>query len=171
MVRPGATRRKIARVLNTAYANGLLSEETFAHRLDQLLGQRLIDPPRLIGDLDLRRPPSPWRLRLRGAAAAAAGTLRFARTETVGEQSVLLALDWSGGHGELLLGRLTDCDVVLASGAVSRKHARLFFRDGNWVIHDLGSTNGTWVNGVRVGRCRLRAGDQVVVGDTRLRID
>jgi hypothetical protein len=40
-----------------------------------------------------------------------------------------------------------------------------------WVIQDLGSTNGTEVNGVRVGRCELHPGDHVGLGDERLRID
>jgi hypothetical protein len=171
MLGPGASRRHIARVLNTAYADGLLSAETFAHRLDQVFGERLIDPLALIGDLNLRSAPGRWHMRLRGAAAAAIGTLRLARPESVEAPAALLALDWNGGQDELVLGRLSDCDVVLASDAVSRRHARLFFRDGNWVIRDLGSTNGTRVNGVRVGRCRLRPGDEVVLGDTLVRVD
>ena len=171
MLGPGASRRHIAGVLNTAYADGLLSEETFAHRLDQVFGERLIDPVALIGDLNLRSAPSRWRLTLRGVAAAALGTLRRARSGPAHAPAVLLALDWNGGQSEVLLGRLDDCDVVLGSGAVSRKHARLFFRDGNWVIRDLGSTNGTRVNGVAVGRSRLQPGDEVVLGDTLVRID
>lgn len=171
MLGPGASRRQIARVLNTAYADGLLSEETFAHRLDRVFGDRLIDPRVLIGDLSFRTATSRWQERLRGAAAAALGTVRLAGSEPVEEPAVLLALDWNGGQSELVLGRRRDCDVVLSGGAVSRRHAQLFFRDGNWVIRDLGSTNGTRVNGVRVGRCRLQPGDRVSLGDTLLRID
>ncbi len=95
MFGPGASRRRIARVLNTAYADGLLSEETFAHRLDQALGERLIDPLRLIGDLSLRSAAPAWRAKLREAAAATAGTFRLARSERA-EGEVLLALDWNG---------------------------------------------------------------------------
>jgi predicted component of type VI protein secretion system len=83
----------------------------------------------------------------------------------------LLALDWGGGQEELLLGRQLSCDVVLGELTVSRRHARLVFRDGHWVIQDLGSTNGTRVNGVRVGRCELHPGDHIDLGDERLRID
>ena len=171
MLGPGASRRHIARVLSTAYADGLLSEETFARRLDRVLADRLIDPRALIGDLSLRTAPSRWHGRLRGAAASALGTVRLTGSEPVEPPAVLLALDWNGGKSELFLGRRRDCDVVLSSGAVSRRHAQLFFRDGNWVIRDLGSTNGTRVNGIRVGRCRLRPGDRVALGDTLLRID
>jgi len=69
------------------------------------------------------------------------------------------------------LGRHPSCDVVLSSMSVSRRHARLVFRDGRWVLQDLGSTNGTEVNGIDVGRCELRPGDEVILGDERLRID
>ncbi len=169
MLGPGSSRRHIAGVLNTAYADGLLSQETFAHRLDQVFGERLLDPVALIGDLNVRSAPR--RMTLRRVAAAASGTLRRARSGPVHARAVLLALDWNGGQSEVLLGRLDDCDVVLASEAVSRKHARLFFRDGNWVIRDLGSTNGTSVNGVPIGRSRLQPGDEVVLGDTLVRID
>ena len=158
-------------MLNTAYADGLLSEETFAHRLDRVFADRLIDPRVLIGDLNLRTAPSRWHERLRGAAAAALGTVRLAGSEPLEPPAVLLALDWDGGKSDLVLGRSRGCDVVLSSEAVSRRHAQLFFRDGNWVIRDLGSTNGTRVNGVRVGRCRLRPGDRVALGDALLRID
>src|SRR5579884_411180 len=58
----GASRRRIARTLNAAYAGGLLRDETFAGRLDQLLKSRLVDPLTLIGDLNLRRAGRPVAL-------------------------------------------------------------------------------------------------------------
>jgi FHA domain/Domain of unknown function (DUF1707) len=151
---PGTSRRQIARVLNTAYADGLLSEETFVYRLDQVFRARLIDPARVIGDLNLRPVPRRWQTRLREAAAGTAATLRLARAEPDDDRAVLLALD-----------------VVLGNPTVSRRHARLIFRDGSWVIRDLGSTNGTTVNGVTVGRCRLCPGDRLALGDAPVRID
>ena len=171
MLGPGASRKQIARVLNTAYADGLLSDETFAHRLDQVLSGRLIDPLRLVGDLNPRGAHRRWRTKLREVAAATGATLRPTRSHGLEDHAVLLALDWNGGQSELLLGRSRDCDVVLASDAVSRRHARLVFRDGHWLVCDLGSTNGTTVNGARVGRCRLRPGDRVMFADTPVRID
>jgi pilus assembly protein CpaF len=54
---------------------------------------------------------------------------------------------------------------------VSRRPARLVFRDGGWILQDLGSTNGTLVNGEPAGRCRLQPGDHLVIGDHHLRID
>jgi pilus assembly protein CpaF len=106
-----------------------------------------------------------------GAARTALRTVTSTRSEATARPPVLLALDWTGGQSELLVGRHHGCDVVLPSLAVSRRHARLVFRDGNWVLQDLDSTNGTTVNGVRVGRCEVRPGDLVELGDARLQID
>jgi pSer/pThr/pTyr-binding forkhead associated (FHA) protein len=61
--------------------------------------------------------------------------------------------------------------VVLADESVSREHARLFFRDGAWIVQDLDSTNGTLVNRERVGRCQLQPGDRLQLGDQSLDID
>ncbi len=54
MLNPGEFRRQISIELNAAYGDGLLSEQTLAHRLDLVLSGRLLDPERLIGDLSLR---------------------------------------------------------------------------------------------------------------------
>jgi hypothetical protein len=166
----GASRRQIARTLNAAYAAGLLSEKTFAGRVEQLLGTQLIDPKGLIGDLSFR-DANRWRAR---RARAVAALTRLAPLRWAGHgrsHQLLLALDWTGTQEELLLGRHYECDVVLSHPTVSRKHARLVFRDGNWVLQELQSMNGTVVNGVRVGRCELRPGDLLQLGDERLHID
>jgi hypothetical protein len=163
----GASRKQIARTLNVAYEHGLLSEETLSYRLDQLLGGSLIDPRHLIGDLSLRRAVG-WRDRLRAVVAA----LRAPPSGDVAPtDEFLLALDWTGFTEQLLVGRHHACDVVLDEPSVSRQHARLVFRDGKWVLQDLESTNGTIVNGVRVGRCSLLPGDHLALGEAHLRID
>jgi hypothetical protein len=166
----GASRRRIARSLNAAYAGGLLSEDTFVARLDQLLREQVIDPVTLVGDLSFRR-------RTRSTAVRARAF--FHRLVPAGLRpvpahqppDVLLALDWSGDKSELLIGRDDSCDVVLSEATVSRHHARLVFRDGKWILHDLRSTNGTAVNGTYVGRCELYPGDRLVLGEERLAID
>jgi FHA domain-containing protein/uncharacterized protein DUF1707 len=165
----GASRRQIARVLNAAYADGLLSEDTFTQRLDQALGARLVDPVRLIGDLTVRAPQS-WRARLNRTLNGVSALLTAPGSKRV-RRDFLLALDWSGGQRELIVGRHRSCDVVLSDPSVSRRHARLVFRDGSWVLQDLESTNGTLVNGEPVGRCALRPGDRLALGDQQLRID
>ena len=82
-----------------------------------------------------------------------------------------LALDWSGAQSEMLIGRHHGCDLVLSDLSVSRRHLRMIFRDGQWILQDLESRNGTIVNGCRVGRCQLRPGDHLTLGDTHLTID
>ncbi len=71
----------------------------------------------------------------------------------------------------LTLGRATDNALVIADSRVSRHHARVQARHGTLVFTDLGSTNGSRVNGVRVDECALGAGDRVVVGDTVLLVE
>ncbi len=65
-----------------------------------------------------------------------------------------------------LLGRHPDCDIVLESGAVSRHHACIVAREGDFFVEDLKSRNGTFVNGRAVeGRQRLEEGDQLSICD------
>lgn len=169
--RAGALRRQLARTLNAAYADGLLSQDTFVRRVDQVLKAQLIDPFRIIGDLNLRRPGRTSPIDLAGAIISTLRRTRIARDPAHEGQHLLLALDWNGGERELVLGRHSSCDVVLPDPTVSRHHARLVFRDGAWILQDLQSTNGTIVNGERVGRCELRPGDRLVLGDEALQVD
>jgi len=65
----------------------------------------------------------------------------------------------------LTLGRAADNDIVIDDGEVSRHHARLTLRGNEWVLEDLGSRNGTFVNGQRItGPVFLRPGSQVALG-------
>jgi len=66
----------------------------------------------------------------------------------------------------LTIGRSADNDLVIADSRVSRHHARISGRRGTLVYGDLGSTNGSRVNGVQVGELVLGAGDRIEVGDT-----
>jgi hypothetical protein len=154
-------------MLNAAYANGLLSEHTLSQRLDVLAGGRLIDSAGLIGDLTYRHP------RRRPVMSAMTTIVNVARrlTHRGGAEPLLLALDWDGGVHELWVGRHDSCDVRLTSPRVSRRHARLVYREGIWIVHDLESTNGTSVNGVVVGRCRIQPGDEISFAGDRVRID
>lgn len=72
--------------------------------------------------------------------------------------------------GELILGREQgSADLVLDDPGVSRRHARVLPDDGGVIVEDLGSSNGTYVNGQRItGPVELGAGDEVQMGDTRL---
>jgi hypothetical protein len=168
MLRSGELRQRLAQTLSAAYGDGLLSESTLVHRLDLLFGSRLIDPARLTGDLSFRAPRPSLATRL---ARFREGIERYLSPETRSHPAQLLALDWSGGTNELLIGRDAGCDVVLAHATVSRRHIGLHFRDGHWILRDLGSTNGTLVNGTPVRRCQLQPGDRLTLGDERMIVD
>lgn len=169
MLGPGAYRNRLARTLNAAYAEGLLSDRTLAHRLDMLFAGAVIDPARLVGDLTRRAPRRRVRRRLLTALIGRTGSTPAVAGAP--EDMILLALDWSGVRDELLIGRHPSCDIVVPADTVSRRHARLVFRDGSWVVQDLNSTNGTRLNGHPVGRCRLRPGDQLALADQLLQVD
>ena len=66
------------------------------------------------------------------------------------------------------VGRLADCDVVLKDKGASRKHAQLRLRGGVWSVTDLGSTNGTRLNGQTIQSRELSDGDKVTIGSTVL---
>jgi 2-alkenal reductase len=68
----------------------------------------------------------------------------------------------------LLIGRDEECDLVLSDSKVSRRHAAVELVDGEATLRDLGSRNGTFVNGTRVESVRLRGHEQIQVGDTVL---
>jgi diguanylate cyclase (GGDEF)-like protein len=67
------------------------------------------------------------------------------------------------------IGRESTNDIVLDRDSVSRRHARIALRGGDRVIVDLGSTNGTYVNDRQIQEHRLRAGDQIKVGNSILK--
>ena len=67
---------------------------------------------------------------------------------------------------ELLVGRDPDCGLPFGDGSVSRRHSRIFLANGAVYIEDLGSQNGTFVNGTRLDLARLlRSGDEIRAGD------
>lgn len=71
---------------------------------------------------------------------------------------------------DLMIGRGAELDVVLVEDMVSRRHASLASHEGRLVLTDLGSTNGTYVNGERVDQCELEAQDRVLIGTSILRV-
>jgi len=72
---------------------------------------------------------------------------------------------------EASIGRAAGCQITVDDTYVSQIHARVFTRDGQWLVEDLGSTNGTWMNRQRVsGPMVLQRGDRVQVGNTVLEL-
>ena len=87
--------------------------------------------------------------------------LRFLAGKYKGDEFPLVASD--AGY---VVGRSSEVDLVLADDAVSRKHARFYFERGRVWLRDLGSRNGTAVNGQRVLRHCLRSGDRIAIGSS-----
>jgi hypothetical protein len=76
-------------------------------------------------------------------------------------------------HGELVLGREhTSADLVIPDPGVSRRHARVLTHNGDVIVEDLGSSNGTYVNGKRIsGPVELGDGDELQLGATVLGVE
>src|SRR5271170_5596608 len=73
---------------------------------------------------------------------------------------------------EINVGRVQGNDLMLPKGNVSKHHARLLFRDGRFIVTDLKSTNGTYVNGRKIAQATIvREGDKIYIGDFVLRLD
>jgi pSer/pThr/pTyr-binding forkhead associated (FHA) protein len=67
----------------------------------------------------------------------------------------------------VLIGRDADCDVRIESAKVSRRHCCIALVNGQLVVRDLESTNGTYVNGARVQETRLATNDQLGIANMR----
>ncbi|MGC9669495.1 FHA domain-containing protein [Planosporangium sp. 12N6] len=157
-------RQRVVRALRGQLREGRLSDVTFVRRLFLALdARRRTELDRLVSDLPSRRPP-----RMRLAAPYARLTTRLAR----------VFARWSAGQsrelalppvpGTYVIGRSQDVDLHLDDISVSRHHARMAYLDGAWVIADLGSRNGTWLNGWRLpGPAMVRPGDLLDLGSCR----
>jgi len=73
--------------------------------------------------------------------------------------------------GRAVIGRDADCDVLLSSLSVSRKHAAIEPTAGGWLLKDLSSVNGTFVNGKKVTETLLTSGDKLRLGEVKAVFD
>ena len=71
---------------------------------------------------------------------------------------------------EVIVGRSSELDMVLVEDMVSRKHAKITIAAGKVTIQDLGSTNGTFVNGEKIKQSRLKEGDRILIGTSILKL-
>ena len=72
---------------------------------------------------------------------------------------------------EIIIGRSSDLDMVLVEDMVSRRHAKISSTDADVFIQDMGSTNGTFVNGEKIaGRAQLQEGDRILVGTSIIKV-
>lgn len=110
-------------------------------------------------------------------AALRPGTLLVAGDVVPGQGTATLTLPDGRrvvlDQDKVTLGRLPECELAVADAGVSRRHAEVRRgADNTWVVSDLGSTNGTKVNGLRISDARqLEDGDEITVGSTSVRFE
>src|SRR5512139_2619036 len=73
-------------------------------------------------------------------------------------------------EGEIVIGRSSELDMVLVEDMVSRRHAKITVTSGQIFIQDLGSTNGSFVNGEKIKRARLNEGDRILIGTSIIKL-
>lgn len=118
------------------------------------------------------------RGRRRAAAPVAAPAAAPRGRRSRGNPSELLAVEPAESVGrryplgdEITVGRAAGCQVTVDDTYVSQLHARVFQRDGQYYVEDLGSTNGTYLNRVKVaGPMLMHKGDRLQVGNTVLEV-
>jgi hypothetical protein len=151
------TRERTVARLRRGYVAGRLDTETFSRRVDRALQASCGDELHgLTADLPAPRPSRLARLR----DLVRRGARRPARLPPLESLTA----------GRLVLGRSSACQLVFADDTVSRRHAELRLVEGRWILRDLGSSNGTWVNGRRVMEAEVAPGDEVYLGHCRFRI-
>jgi pSer/pThr/pTyr-binding forkhead associated (FHA) protein len=102
----------------------------------------------------------------RGASGSRVeGAFAWALVVETGPQA---GLSYVLGPGETIAGRGPDSDIFLGDVTVSREHARFFVDDHGLTLEDLGSTNGTYVNGDRVDAFALNPDDELIIGKFHL---
>ncbi len=149
-------RERTVAVLGDGYAQGCLGPDTLALRLDAAYRAQSVRELRaLTADL-----PRRWRDALRE---------RLDRRDRSADLAVRIAPPPSG-PGPWVIGRADGCRMWIDHTSVSRRHAELRRTEGGWEVCDLGSMNGTWVNGWRVDRAKLGPRDVLYLGSVRVRL-
>lgn len=153
-----AERERALAELRNGYVEGRLTHETFMHRVDQALRARLS------GELRYAVADLPKPRRLGAAIRRAAGRAVHAIDRWLRGWPPAMQLP-SGSQYRFTIGREPACDMTLPDETVSRWHASLERSSGEWLLADLGSTNGTRLNGWRVtAPIPVRPGDMVSFG-------
>ena len=166
-----ADRERALRLLRDSAVEGRLSHESFVHRVDLALRARDHRAlHQLLADLPGGNP--------RGVRATLRASLddlpHLPHLLTAGVGTPRLPLLRLPGPRQpvLTIGRDRDCDLVLSDRTVSRLHAVLRLFGDQWFLDDLGSTNGTRVNGIRIRRATpVQPRDRVGFGAVAMRVD
>jgi FHA domain/Domain of unknown function (DUF1707) len=163
-----AERDEVIRMLRDGSAEGRLSQDTFLARVDRALRARSADElARLHGDLPAGAPRRTLPAHVAGWCAPVASAVQAVWP---GPGLPRLAMP-RGPRTVFTVGRSPDCDLPLGDATVSWVHAEFRRTDDTWVLVDLGSRNGTSVNGWRADSgFKVRAGDCVRFGGAAFRL-
>jgi FHA domain/DUF1707 SHOCT-like domain len=140
------TRERTVARLRRGYVAGRLDTDTFSSRIDRALEASCHDELRGL-TVDLPAQRRRWRDLIPRARRLPPAI-----------------------SGSVMLGRSSACQLVFSDDTVSRRHAELHVEEGRWMLRDLGSSNGTYVNGRRVMEAEVAAGDEIVLGACRFRL-
>lgn len=149
-------------VLRSRALDGCLSLDTFASRVEGAYRARTVaELDELVADL-----PGGRLLALRRLLRRAFAPPRRPAAEPAVEIEVKLPTTAPA----VTVGRAATCDVVVGESTVSREHAELRHNAGRWFVRDLGSKNGTWLNGRRVAEAPVSRGDVLRLGGLRMEL-
>jgi FHA domain/Domain of unknown function (DUF1707) len=168
-LRPSAEEReRVVRLLRDRSVEGRLSTDTFAERVG--LAYQARSSAELV---ELTSDVRPARLPRRLLLAAVEWLSRLdADLEAAWTRPRVPGLGLPRTEGlRLTIGRGPSCDCLVHEESVSRRHAELWRSGERWFLRDLGSRNGTRVNGMRViGDVEVRPGDRLSLGDATYRL-
>ena len=158
-------RERTVAALRERALDGCLTLDTFADRVDAAYRAKTVEElERLVADLPHEED---WRERARRILSRLAHRERAAAAPPALELEVRLPPRTEA----VTVGRSRDCDVGVGEETVSRRHAELrHAEDDAWIVRDLDSTNGTWVNGSRVHEARVCGGDVLWLGGLRMEL-
>ncbi|CAM5681647.1 FHA domain-containing protein OS=Streptomyces tendae OX=1932 GN=GUR47_31580 PE=4 SV=1 [Streptomyces tendae] len=164
-----AERDKALSVLRDGVAMGRLSHDTFVRRMELALAARRLDELSAL-TADLRTESRLSRL-VFGTVEAVSGFRRTARPGVAGRAAAQAAAAPPRRRSSAAHRARPGQRAAAEPRTVSRVHAELSLQGGMWVLRDLGSTNGTTVNGRRViGAAVVREGDQIGFGGMAFRL-
>jgi FHA domain-containing protein/uncharacterized protein DUF1707 len=160
-------RESTVAVLRERALDGCLTLDTFGARVGAAYRAKTVDElDRLVADL----PRRGGRLRALADAVrrAVAG---IGRRPVPPSPALEIEVLLPRSREAVTVGRSSDCDVVVGEKTVSRVHAELRHGTGDtWMVLDLDSLNGTWLNGQRVQEARVARGDVLCLGGLRMEL-
>lgn len=163
-----ADRDRAVEWLRERAVDGRLSHDSFVWRVDRVMRARnQAELTEVVRDLPADGPVT---RALTSAASSLSTMITRVRQAWDAPKLSPLVLPREAGQ-RMVIGREHDCDLLMTEISVSRHHAELHFDGVDWWLRDLGSKNGTRVNGMRAQLpFRVRPGDAVSFGQAKFRL-